>query len=394
MASSDPLITETAGRSARGETRAAAAAMLLFLAWLFLPLVFGWTGTASRHAPSRALEVVQRPALGGRPLADYLRDFSLYYEKSNPIRPLLLAWYVAFMLRTLGMSSVSTVIVGRENWLFIGHENEGIDELRYFLGCNPLGEAELERWLHVLTERQRWLARRGVEYLLVIAPNKSTVYPEYLPAIYPRGRRTRLDQLSEFMERHAPGFPLLDLRPVMKSGKKARLLYWTADSHWNDFGKHLAYREIVRRLALRFPSLRALTPDAFEVQPCADPPHDLEDLLLLPCKSKVPLFRLLPKRPLPAARIWSSKADAVVFTEVYRSRIASLPLAVIVHDSFGESLKRILSCHFRRSRWLLDRSHAFPSAWIDRKKPDVFIDEIAERYLEGDPWTNPAAIRK
>ena len=94
---------------------------------------------------------------------------------------------MAFKLHTLGMASVSTVIVGRENWLFIGHETERVDELRYFLGCNPLGEAALEQWLQVLTERQRWLEQRGIGYLLVIAPNKSTVYPEnYARDLSPR----------------------------------------------------------------------------------------------------------------------------------------------------------------------------------------------------------------
>ena len=180
----------------------------------------------------------------------------------------------------------------------------------------------------------------------------------------------------------------------MNAGKKARLLYWPTDSHWNDFGKQLAYREIIRKLACRFPSLKPLAQDTFEVQPCTEPPHDLEDLLLLPCKAKVPLFRLIPKRPLPSSRVWSSKAAAALFTEAYHSSAASLPLAVIVHDSFGETLKPLLSCHFRRSRWLLDRSHAFPAAWIDKKRPDVVIDEIAERYLEEDPWTNPEELRK
>src|SRR5512137_1943070 len=97
---------------------------------------------------------------------------------------------------------------------FVGHETDTIDELRYFLGCNLMSEETMAHWLLMLTERQHWLERRGIAYLLVIAPNKSTIYPEYMPAIYPRGRRTRLDQMTGFVERNAPGFPWLDLRPV------------------------------------------------------------------------------------------------------------------------------------------------------------------------------------
>ncbi|HEX7502072.1 MAG TPA: hypothetical protein VF451_01515, partial [Acidobacteriota bacterium] len=129
-------------------------------------------------------------------------------------------------------------------------------------------------------------------------------------------------------------------------------------------------------------------------QPCTEPPHDLEDLLLLPCKAKMPLFRLVAKRPLPATRVRASKAGTAPFWEIYRSRSASLPLALVIHDSFGETLKPLLGCHFRRSRWVLDRSHAFPAAWIERKQPCLVIEEVVERYLDEDPWTNPEKIRR
>jgi len=394
MLSSPPSVSEVTGRSACRETWAAGAAMLLFLAWLFLPLAMAGLRRPSALGPVKVKEAVQRPVLGGRPLADFLRDFALYYEKSNPVRPLLIPKYMAFKLYSLGMSSVSSVVVGRENWLFVGHETEKIDELRYFLGCNLMSEETMAQWLQVLTERQRWLESRGIAYLLVIAPNKSTIYPEYMPAIYPRGRRTRLDQLAGFMERRAAGFPLLDLRPVMKEGKKTRLIYWPADTHWNDFGKQLAYREIVRVLSRRFPSLEALPQNAFEVVPCAEPFHDLEDLLLLPCEATVPLYRLMPKRPLPSTLARASKPGSASSWDIYHARAASLPLALIIHDSFGETLKPLLGSHFRQSRWVLDRSHALPAAWIESKRPCLVIDEIAERYLDEDPWTNPEEIRE
>jgi hypothetical protein len=368
--------------------------MLLFLAWLFLPLALAGLRRASCQGPVKVKEAVQRPVPGERPLADFLRDFALYYEKSSPVRPLLIPRFMAFKLHTLGLSSVSSVVVGRENWLFVGHETDTVDELRYFLGCNLMNEETMARWLQVLNERQRWLERRGIAYLLVIAPNKSTIYPEYMPAIYPRGRRTRLDQLAGLMERNAPGFPWLDLRPVIRAGKKARLLYWPADTHWNDFGRQLAYQEIVRRLAPRFPSLKAQPWDAFAVQPCVEPPHDLEELLLLPCKARVPLFRLVAKRRLPARWVKAAKAGTAPFWEIYHTRAAALPLALVIHDSFGESLKPLLASHFRRSRWVLDRSHAFPAAWIDKKRPCLVIDEVAERYLDEDPWRNPAETRE
>ncbi len=325
-------------------------------------------------------------------MADFLQDYALYYEKTSPIRAWIIPKYTAFKLYTLGISAVAAVVVGRGQWLFVGHETEKVDGLRYFLGLNLMTEKEMARWLRVLSARRRWLEKKGIAYLLVIAPNKSSIYPENMPPIYPRGQRTRLDQLIGFMARRSPGFPLLDLRPAFKNGKKRQVLYWTADSHWNDFGRNLAYREIVACLAVRFPSLKALAAEAFETRPCPEPPHDLEDLLLLPWRAGVPAFRLVPRAPLPSIRIKATTSPGARQVEIFRTRAASLPLALIIHDSFGESLKPLIGCHFRRSRWILDRSHQLPAAWIEFRRPNLVIDEIAERYLEEDPWTNPAAI--
>jgi len=394
MAPSPQPLPENARQSARREFWAAGAAMFLFLCWLFFPLASGWLHRAPAQDSSGAQKAAQRPVRNGRPLADFLRDFSEYFEKSSPMRPLLIPKYTAFKLYVLGVTSVSSVIVGRDHWLFLGKETDRIDERRYFMGAHPFQESDLEQWRRVLTERERWLKQRGIAYLLVAVPNKSTVYPEHMPAAYPRGRSTRLDQLYGFIKRHAPDFPLLDLRPAMLAGKKKRTLYWPTDTHWNDFGLDLAYRQIVRQLAARFPSLQAIPEDAFEARPCPPGSRDLEKMLLLPWKAPGPFFHLVTKRPLAYTPARKANAAAPRASVIYHYNAAPLPLALIVHDSFGESLKPILGTHFRRSKWVLDRTHAFPAAWIEKKRPSVVIEEMVERYLEEDPWTNPVEIGK
>jgi alginate O-acetyltransferase complex protein AlgJ len=393
MPSLKPPDTQAPGRRAGEDFRASIAAMALFLAWLFLPLVSLWFHHAGPD-PAGIREAVQPPKMGGRPLVDFLRDFSRAYEKSAPIRSLLVPKYMAFKLHVLGLSQVSAVIVGRDHWLFVGQENDKIDERRYFLGTNLFNEETLGLWLRVFNERHQWLERRGIAYQLVFAPNKSSIYPEYMPAGYPRGRTTRLDQLVGFIGLDAPGFPLIDLRPAMLAGKKGQLLYWPTDSHWNDFGMHLAYREIIRGLSGRFPSLQALPEDSFEIRPVPPSLRDLEKLLQLPWEGPPANFSLVPKQPLPAIPLTSETSASAAPVASYRSDSAHLPLALIIHDSFGDTLKPLLSCHFRVSRWILDRNHVFPADWIEKNRPGLVIEEIVERYLEEEPWVNPAEIRK
>jgi alginate O-acetyltransferase complex protein AlgJ len=384
-------------RSTMGAARqrhwAAGSAAALFFAWLLFPLTYGFFHPAPGGHPPAGHEDIRLPEPGGRPLSDFLRDFSQYFEKASPIRPLILPKFLAFRLYALRLPTLSSVVVGRDHWLFMGQETSRIDEFRYFLGSNLFQEETLAQWLKMLDQRRRWLEQRGIAYWLVVAPNKSTIYPEYMPAICPRGRKTRMDQLVEGLARRAPGFPLIDLRPVLRAGKKERLIYWPSDTHWNDLGRDLAYREIVRRLAARFPSLKAIPEDAFATEPCGKTYHDLEDILLLPWEVQGPFFHLVPKRPLPAHPVLKRDMAAADRSLTFCSDEGAIPLALIIHDSFGDTLKPLLGSHFRKSIWLLDRDHVFPAEWIDRRRPSLVIDEFVERYLEEDPWSNPPEIR-
>jgi len=375
--------------AARG-TLAAAGAMVLFLAWLLLPLTSGRLFRPPGGAAPSAREAVPRPVRGGRPLSDYLHDFAVYFEKSNWLRPPLVSRYMGFKLHTLHISAVSSVVVGQGGWLFLGQENATVNELHFFLGLDLLTEETLARWQQVLCERRDWLARRGIAYLLVVSPNKSTVYPEFMPPLYPRHRTTRMDQLAEHLGRHVGGFPLLDLRPVLRAVKGGRTLYWPTDTHWNDFGKYLAYREIVRRLAPLAPALRPLPEEAFAVQPAVELRHDLEDLLLLPWQAPGPFLSLVPKQPAPLT-VEGDPGNGWVHT---RCDSGVLNHVLVVHDSFGDTLKLFLAPHFRECDWLLDRGHPFPAGMIERVRPRVVIDQITERYLEAPPWDNPRQLRQ
>jgi hypothetical protein len=366
----------------------AAGALALFLAWLGLPLVHAGLRRAGRVGGGELREAPPPRAAAGRPLADRLREFSAEYERTSPMRRDLLRLYMGMKVRILGAASIATLVVGRERWLFVGRESPTVDERRYFLGLRPFTADELDRWCRVLAERRRWLAERGIAYRLVVAPNKSSIYPERMPAGYPRGRRTRLDQLGERLAAAAPGFPLVDLRPALRAGKGRGLVYWPTDSHWNDLGRYLAYREIVGSLATEFPAMQALPAEDFAFVP-GPRSRDLEELLLVPWDPPGPFLRMVPRRRLP--EVAAAVEDGGAWTLLHCRR-APRRTAIVIHDSFGETLKPLLALHFRRSRWALDRSHAFPAAEIARLRPQVVIEEIVERYLDEEPWRNPPAL--
>ena len=61
------------------------------------------------------------------------------------------------------------------------------------------------RWImDDLVARRDWLAERGIKYLVVVAPNKNTVYPEMLPGGFEKATDdSQLDQLLRYIKKNS-----------------------------------------------------------------------------------------------------------------------------------------------------------------------------------------------
>ncbi|HET9103442.1 MAG TPA: hypothetical protein VFN55_08815 [Solirubrobacteraceae bacterium] len=129
-------------------------------------------------------------------------------------------------------STASQVIVGRDGWLYL----QGVLDR----ACHPFiafGAAvrEWERLIDVI----RASGRRVV---LVVPPDKSSLYPEYLPASTPNlacGRQGTDALWSLLQRRSVRAAGILPLRAPLLAEKRADpavRLYFKTDSHWNAVG--------------------------------------------------------------------------------------------------------------------------------------------------------------
>src|SRR6185295_1542120 len=129
--------------------------------------------------------------------------------------------------------------------------------------------------------RRDWLAQRDIRYLFIVAPDKQTIYPEYMPAQLNRvGTATRLDQLVTYFERHSD-IRILDLRDALRAVKLHDRPYERLDSHWNDVGAWSAYAEIAKQVGRWFPKVQPLPLSSFERSSSAGEGNDLAMLLSL-----------------------------------------------------------------------------------------------------------------
>jgi alginate O-acetyltransferase complex protein AlgJ len=235
------------------------AFLVPLLGLIALPLVlFSPTSWNAQLERRRAASV---PGLPGTlsALKIFPQEFEKFFSDHFGLRRQLIDLRNQIDFWVLKRSPSEDVIIGKNNWLYYVGDHS-VDDFR---GRYLLTPDELARWQAALKERRDWLALRGIKYRFVIAPNKQSIYPEYLPDSLIKGQLSQADQLVAYMREAGDPDLILDLRPVLRSLKGELPSYRKLDVHWNAYGGYQAYKAILEsfRPQLNLPTLQLAASD-------------------------------------------------------------------------------------------------------------------------------------
>jgi alginate O-acetyltransferase complex protein AlgJ len=136
-------------------------------------------------------------------------------------------------------SGFPQVIEGRSGWLYLGYDMQG--------KCQP--SQSLDQIVGNLQRLRQAVEQSGRRLVLVVAPDKSTVVPEYLPSSY--GGKDCANQLRPlFWSRLAREVGVLDLRASLQgdASRLGRPDYFQLDTHWTFTGALTMTRALVDRI--------------------------------------------------------------------------------------------------------------------------------------------------
>jgi hypothetical protein len=349
-----------------------------FLAAICLPLAGKLLPTEGSFALTENRRPAPFPTLRlsgsgwGWTVASFPRRFERYWNDSFAFR-----WYLirahSLAKLALGASPSPKVLLGQEGFLFYAAE-QSVD---YFRVTKPFTDADLARWRDDLMRRHQWLAERGIRYLVVVAPNKETIYPEHMPpSLRPLREESRLDQLLREVGAKSD-VEILDLRPALREGKARERIYHVTDTHWNDAGAMIARREILGRVARWFPQVDTSLPDGSFVRRTGAG-GDLARMLALEDRFAEEYIEWRPAGSARAQRIEPLKG-ASGDHESYECPACSGPVVVMNQDSFNENLAPLLAGQFRRL--VLVDGTRIDESLIARERPALVIQEFVERAL-------------
>jgi hypothetical protein len=364
---------------------------LLFIGAIVIPAVGTWRHWDPSGESHENRRLAERPSLprNFKEVTLYSDRWLNFYRDHFGFRNTLIRGVALTRFHGLGSDTDGRVLVGRDGWLFL--RPDGDTNFIAFRGLNPFTEDDLNAWQHLLEQRAAWLAARGIPLLIVIPPNKETIYPEYLPPeVSPIRPPSRLDQLLDHLRRvHSP-VHIVDLRPALLAAKSTGRLYFKTDTHWNDLGAYAAYRAIMTHVQNLLPRWN-ITPQPLSNFVSGKAPVVQGDLArMMDMSDQYPdewlsLARKVPFDAPPGAM----DPKGIAITDVHDPK---LPNLVFYHDSFAIALAPMIGPNFNRVYWSFN--YEIDPKVIEREKPDLVIDEFLERNLYLDPPVDPPAIRK
>lgn len=267
-------------------------------------------------------------------------------------------------------------IVGNEGWLYYSGDKSIQDHQKTLL-LNP---DDLKRATNSLYRLKREIVKNGGSLLVVIAPDKNTIYPQYLPEQIPvLGRATRMDQLINFIQEKKVDIEIIDLRPILLEASLSNQVYYKTDTHWNCFGAYWAYQKVMSEASAisSYPELI---------------PHQLSDFDIFVNGNAlmgIPLMMMLENRESRFDAIPKfQRKNLLTYKVVNKARITinrkdkDLPTAMVFGDSFYRwCFNRFFESHFSRTAFVSWRDILNKNELIDKHKPDIVVVEFSERYV-------------
>jgi hypothetical protein len=284
---------------------------------------------------------------------------------------------VALLRIKLGDRVFPVALLGKDGWMEYS-AGSNIDD---FQNVRSLGMGNKKKLVEKLTSINQYLTSQGITFLIVVAPNKASIYPDKLPEeINSLSSPSRLDLLIPYLESNNQPV-ILDLRTALRTARQNRDVYYKTDTHWNGYGAFVAYTTIIKSLGNAYPVLKPYEITDLELVTADPSVHDISSLMHANFITE-PAFFFTPRESFVQTSHPGDINDYNQFSSISDSK---LPTLLMFHDSFGlTNLNDYLSMNFEKSYFVhqLGMSPYFTKESIQKFDPDIVVIEIVERNLE------------
>lgn len=293
----------------------------------------------------------------------YFGELEQWFSEHFGLRSEMVTAYGSITRGVFGVSAEPDVIIGRDGWLYY---TETVPDIT---GVRTLSDAEIAHMAHNLELMSAYAEAHGASLILAVAPDKGSIYPDYLPLRYLHtGGENNLDALYRALADSA--VTVCDWRGALQAQADTRLLYHKLDTHWNGDGAMLGYKTLLQTAGLD--ASRFAGAARTETQ---DWTGDLWTMLS-PAKENPDANAVydIPQTWQSVGRMRS--VDDMTIRTTCTEGSGSL---LMFRDSFGRALLPLLSQSFASCTY--SRAEAVPLDRLETVQTDVVVYERVEREL-------------
>lgn len=219
----------------------------------------------------------------------------------------------------------------------------------------------MQAYADKLTNERNQFANYGIDFYILSIPNKSSVYPEYMPDTIERKDTTsRTDLLMKYLEENTD-LNVVDAKTTLVKAKKKKPVYYKSDTHFNQIGAFVTVQTLKDKIDGKTDSLK-------DVKFGKITNHYSGDLARL-CDMQ-DTFNNDTQYQLDAATV--------------NTKIKSNKRILVIGDSYSDEMLSILSQYFAEAQTV--NIWSFEPSLLDEYKPDIVVWEHAERYTDRFNW--------
>ena len=175
--------------------------------------------------------------------AAYGKNFESWFDDRFFLRKQIIHLFDKYRY-SLSMDENPKALIGKDDWAFY----KGDNSVSNYQNATLLSQDELEKITANLNDIQNFAKQNDQRFVLLIGPDKNKAYGEFFSEKYKKQRpdsESRTVQLLNYLKLHSDVRAVYPL-DVIKANKDKGLLYYKDDTHWDDLGAYLAYKEMMQ----------------------------------------------------------------------------------------------------------------------------------------------------
>ena len=318
-------------------------------------------------------QLAEKPVLSRDNLQTFASEYNSYYNDHLAFRSQMIEANSILSMNIFRDSSSSSVVLGKNNWLFFTDEGSIED----YKGTNLYTREQLELIKDNILSTKAYLEARGIEFILMIPSNKEEIYSDNLPDyIRKREEQPRAEQVISYL-REETGIRIVYPKEELMAYKDQYDLYWHYDTHWNYLGAYIGAKALLQELGIQVPQVEELT-----ITPNDFSGYDLANMMNLRdyYKKKKPAEVSYDVTGYPTNNL--AVIQAIDATElIYQSDSPDRRRLFLVRDSFAGGMAPVLASNFAYT-YMPHWNGCFEQSMIDEQQPDIFVYEVVERRLD------------